>query len=104
MELYVATREKQGSHCVSHSHSRILTSVKMLKKAAARLRRGQPSLSETAKQLGRRGGQARAENMTAEQRRDAARKAVQARWAKVKQKPTAAKAKPSSEGVKNGPA
>jgi hypothetical protein len=104
MELYVASRETQGNHCVSHSHSRILTGVKMLKKAAARLRRRQPSLSETAKQLGRRGGQARAENMTAEQRRDAARKAVQARWAKVKQKPSAAKAKPSSKGVRNGPA
>jgi hypothetical protein len=62
----------------------------MLKKASTRLRRRQPSLSETAKQLGRRGGQARAENMTAAQRREAARKAVEARWAnaRAKKRPT----------------
>jgi hypothetical protein len=34
--------------------------------------------------LGRRGGQARAKNLTSEQRKEAARKAVQARWAKAK--------------------
>jgi hypothetical protein len=33
--------------------------------------------------LGRRGGKATAENRTAEQRSEAARKAVQARWAKA---------------------
>jgi len=36
--------------------------------------------------LGRRGGQARARNMTAQQRKEAARKAIQARWAKAKKK------------------
>lgn len=35
--------------------------------------------------LGRRGGLARKANMTNQQRSDAARKAVQARWAKTKQ-------------------
>jgi hypothetical protein len=62
----------------------------MLKKASTRLRRKQPSLSETAKQLGRRGGQARAENMTPRDRREAARKAVEARWAnaRAKKRPT----------------
>jgi hypothetical protein len=80
----VTVRDTQGNHCEAYSHSRILTDVKMLKKASARLRRRQPSLSETAKQLGRRGGQARAEKMTAAQRREAARKAVQVRWAKAK--------------------
>ena len=34
--------------------------------------------------LGRRGGKATAENRTAEQRSEAARKAVEARWAKDK--------------------
>jgi general stress protein YciG len=33
---------------------------------------------------GRRGGQARASNMTPEQRREAAQKAIRARWAKQK--------------------
>ena len=45
-------------------------------------------LSETAKQLGRRGGlkggPARAKKMTAEERSESARKASQARWAKAK--------------------
>lgn len=36
--------------------------------------------------LGRMGGKARAKNMTPEQRSEAARKAVQVRWAKVKGK------------------
>ncbi len=34
--------------------------------------------------LGRRGGKARLTTMTAEQRKDIARKAAQARWAKAK--------------------
>jgi hypothetical protein len=36
--------------------------------------------------LGRRGGQARAERLTSEQRREIARKAAQVRWAKKKGK------------------
>jgi hypothetical protein len=36
--------------------------------------------------LGRKGGKARAENMTARERQEGARKAVQARWAKAKAK------------------
>jgi len=36
--------------------------------------------------LGRKGGQKRAKNLTAEQRSEGARKAVLARWAKVKAK------------------
>ena len=38
--------------------------------------------SEAAKILGSRGGKARARNMTPEQRSEAGRKAVQARWAR----------------------
>jgi hypothetical protein len=34
--------------------------------------------------LGRKGGQARAKKMTAKERQEAARKAVEARWAKQK--------------------
>lgn len=34
--------------------------------------------------LGRRGGKARAQNMTAEERSEASRKAVEARWTKQK--------------------
>jgi hypothetical protein len=34
--------------------------------------------------FGKQGGKARARNMTAEQRKAAARKAVEARWARVK--------------------
>lgn len=34
--------------------------------------------------LGRKGGRARAKNLTAQQRRESARKAVNARWAKAK--------------------
>lgn len=34
--------------------------------------------------LGRKGGKARAEKLTAEQRSDSARKAIEARWAKTK--------------------
>lgn len=33
--------------------------------------------------LGRKGGRARAKKLTAEERSDAARKAVEARWAKI---------------------
>jgi len=38
-----------------------------------------------AVELGRKGGKARAKNMTAEQRRESARKAVDARWAKTRE-------------------
>jgi hypothetical protein len=50
--------------------------------------------SPVAVELGRRGGKARAKQlrkMTAQQRQDLARKAAQARWAKVKK-----------DGTKNG--
>jgi hypothetical protein len=40
--------------------------------------------SKYAVALGKRGGTARAKNMTAKERSDAARKAVLARWAKAK--------------------
>jgi hypothetical protein len=43
-----------------------------------------PRKNPAAVELGRRGGKATAENRTEEQRSDAARKAVQARWAKAK--------------------
>jgi hypothetical protein len=36
--------------------------------------------------LGRKGGKARLQKMTPEQRQDIARKAVTARWAKIKKK------------------
>ena len=42
--------------------------------------------NRAAQQLGRRGGKARAASMTPKERSEAARKAVQARWAKVKRK------------------
>jgi predicted nucleic acid-binding Zn-ribbon protein len=41
------------------------------------------TLREHLSRLGKKGGKARAERMTAEQRRDSARKAVEARWAKA---------------------
>jgi hypothetical protein len=48
------------------------------------------ALSEYFSRLGRKGGpkggRARAQKLTAEQRRESARKAVQARWAKAKRK------------------
>jgi len=40
----------------------------------------------TAREMGRRGGNARAKNLTAEQRSESARKAVRARWAKKQPK------------------
>jgi len=40
--------------------------------------------SKIARLLGSRGGKARAKNLTAEQRQEIARKAVQTRWAKAK--------------------
>jgi len=40
--------------------------------------------SKIAKELGSRGGKARAKNLTPEQRQEIARKAVQTRWAKAK--------------------
>jgi hypothetical protein len=44
------------------------------------------SLKEHLANLGRKGGQTRAQRMTKEQRSEAARKAVQARWAKMDKK------------------
>jgi hypothetical protein len=41
------------------------------------------SKNPAAVALGRRGGQARAKKLTPEERSDAARKAVEARWAKI---------------------
>jgi len=41
-----------------------------------------PSLASLAAQLGRRGGKARAKNLTAEERRAGAKKAAQARWSR----------------------
>ena len=43
--------------------------------------------------MGRAGGRARADRMTAEERSDAARTAVQARWARTQRKPKAGKRK-----------
>jgi hypothetical protein len=36
--------------------------------------------------LGRKGGKARAKNLSAEERKESARKAIKARWAKAKAK------------------
>jgi hypothetical protein len=49
-----------------------------------------------AVELGRRGGKARARKLTPEERREAARKAVEARWAKQREL-----AKEISEGTRN---
>jgi general stress protein YciG len=43
---------------------------------------------EEFQELGRRGGQSRAKRLSKEQRREIARKAVQARWEKAKRKKT----------------
>lgn len=43
-----------------------------------------PRKNTAAVELGRRGGKARARKLTAEQRSEAARKAVEARWAKLR--------------------
>jgi hypothetical protein len=43
-----------------------------------------PPKNSAAVELGRKGGKATARNRTAEQRADAARKAVEVRWAKQK--------------------
>lgn len=40
----------------------------------------QPAKDQAAAELGRKGGKARAERMTAEQRAEAARKAAKSRW------------------------
>ena len=45
-----------------------------------------PSVLKVFKELGRVGGQTRAKNLTAEKRRDIARKAAAARWT-AKRKP-----------------
>jgi hypothetical protein len=41
--------------------------------------------NSAAVELGRRGGKARAKNMSATERAEAARKAVAARWAKIRE-------------------
>lgn len=41
-------------------------------------------MREVAAEFGKEGGKTRAKNMTPEERKNAARKAVQARWAKAK--------------------
>lgn len=41
-----------------------------------------PLLSSAAAELGRKGGKARAEKMTAERRKEIAKKAAESRWAK----------------------
>jgi hypothetical protein len=46
------------------------------------------------------GGKTRAENLSAEERREAARKAVQARWQKAKKKSVKAKATKTIRGDK----
>jgi general stress protein YciG len=50
------------------------------------------SLEEYKARIARSGGQARAKNLTKEQRSEAARKAVQARWAKLEKKTAETKA------------
>ena len=40
-------------------------------------------MAEYLRKLGRKGGKTRAKNQTPEQRKESARKAAQARWAKV---------------------
>jgi hypothetical protein len=52
--------------------------------------------NSAAVELGRRGGKARARKLTPEERREAARKAVEARWAKHREL-----AKEINEGTKN---
>jgi len=47
-------------------------------------RRLPPEAQEAFKKFGKAGGRSRAKRMTAEQRREAARKAVQARWTRAK--------------------
>jgi hypothetical protein len=42
------------------------------------------SIKQYLAELGKKGGKARANNLTAEQRIESARRAAQARWAKVK--------------------
>ena len=43
-----------------------------------------PALSDYLSQIGRKGGKARLETMTEDQRKESARKAAQARWGKRK--------------------
>jgi len=47
-------------------------------------KRKNPAAVALGRKGGKKGGPARAASMTAEQRKQSARKAVQARWAKVK--------------------
>ncbi len=55
---------------------------------AAVLERLQRAWSRGGKTGGSNGGKARAANMTARQRREAARNAAKARWAEKKKRPT----------------
>jgi hypothetical protein len=56
----------------------------MLRKVATRKN---PAAVALGRKGGKKGGPARAASMTKEQRSESARKAVQARWAKNKEKP-----------------
>jgi hypothetical protein len=49
--------------------------------------KAQTLLSRHLAKLGRKGGKARLQTMTEEEREESARRAAQARWAKRKQKP-----------------
>jgi general stress protein YciG len=51
--------------------------------------------------LGRKGGHARAANMTPEQRSEAARKAVEARWSRIETNLSALEAKQRERAKKN---
>jgi len=44
------------------------------------------TVKEYLAKIGRKGGKARVQNQTPEQRRESARRAAQARWAKAKKK------------------
>lgn len=58
----------------------------MLTPAMAEKKPMDPRLLKALQELGRVGGETRAKNLTAEQRRAAASKASRARWAKTKKR------------------
>ena len=57
-------------------------------------------VQEFFRKQGAAGGKARAESLSAKERREGARKAVQARWAKAKKKSAKLKSKGKSRGDK----
>ena len=57
-------------------------------------------VQEFFRKQGAAGGKARAESLSAEERREAARKAVQVRWAKAKKKSAKAKSSKKARGDK----